>query len=146
MPKHNIEIVYGMKSVSWVAFHRVTLMLARYDFGKHWPILFVAGYNLFYSVQPIHAIRETWRTDIRDITLLANLAFFYYRDCTDPLDKVNALLSLSSDVTPEKLPINYQYSVQKLFTGAAASFTTSNHAPKFLTLCQSNGRMQDLPS
>jgi len=145
MPKHNIEIVCGMKSVSWVAFHRVTLMLARHDFGKHWPILF-AGHNLFYAVQPIHTIRETWRTDIRDHTLLANLVFFYYRDCTDPLDKVDAVFSLSSDVIPEKLPINYQCSVQKLFTDAAAFFKTSNRAPKFLTLCQSNGRMQDLPS
>ena len=145
-PEHDIEFMCGLKSVTWVALHRVAMMLARYNFGAHWPTLFKAGYNLFYAVQPIYAIRETWHKHIRDHTLLTNLVSFYHRACTDSLDKIYALYSLSSDVTAEVIPIDYECPVQKLFTDAAALFVTGSRDAKFLTLCQSNGRMQDLPS
>ena len=154
LPDGDADFHCGNRSISWLALQRVSLMLAHFDFGPvRSQMLLLAGYSLVHSLfeRPIHAQKELRRAAIIERntngnSLIEYLVGYYQRQCREPKDLIFGFLGVCLDASADILGIGYTQSVEQLFTAVAAFWVKQDRDPRFISLCQSNGRGPSLPS
>lgn len=106
-----------------------------------WEPLSDAGYRQAPSLESWHGVK------VREFTLASNLWEHRVQDCSDPRDRVYALLGVSSGVDKYGIVPNYELDIRQVLCKCAALFVQLDKDITFLGACWTGWTIhQGLPS
>jgi len=79
-------------------------------------------------------------------TVLGNLWNFRNRGCTDPRDRIFAIKHICLDALADEIIVNYNISVEELFTDLTLKIMRRDRSLKVLSACQPGKNFSKLPS